>query len=83
MATGTQRRHYSRRRRFSERLGTEMRNQTHRRFKSACTRRHARLCVNAGVCARTRVYPWGAHRFQDSRCRPAVCVCVTTSERMH
>lgn len=46
------------------------------RVCSACTRRHARLCVNAGVCARTRVYPWGAHRFQDSplqTCRVRLC----------
>ena len=43
---------------------------------SACTRRHARLCVNAGVFARTRVYTCGAHRFQDSRlqtCRVRLC----------
>ena len=43
---------------------------------SACTRRHARLCVSAAVCARKRLYTWGAHRFQDSplqTCRVHLC----------
>ena len=41
-------------------------------------------CVSVRVCARARACILGARTdSRTPRCRPAACVCVTTSERMH
>ena len=41
-------------------------------------------CVSVRVCSRARACILGARTDSGTPgCRPAVCVCVTTSERMH